>query len=67
MTIMADITMCQNHDCPIVDNCWRYSAPPDLKMQSYAEFVFDDDDFDRGGNGCKYYIAMDVSEYFIDH
>lgn len=58
---MADITMCQNWDCPHQDNCWRLLAPPELKGQKYQDFKFDYDGFENGENekGCDHYIAMD--------
>jgi hypothetical protein len=58
---MTDITMCQNFDCPMQDNCWRLLAPPDKVNQSYQTFEFDYDGFENGSNvnGCDFYIAMD--------
>jgi hypothetical protein len=37
---MADITMCQNEDCPVKDTCFRYLATPS-QYQSF--YVFDKD------------------------
>lgn len=31
----ADITMCQNHDCPLKMQCYRYTAKPNQLWQSY--------------------------------
>jgi len=59
---MADISMCQNHDCAAQDTCWRLNAPPDLHRQSYSDFTFDDDEFEKSGasfsDACSGYLDM---------
>lgn len=37
---MADITMCQNKECKLKDNCYRYQAVPSRFWQSYAEWDY---------------------------
>ncbi len=37
---MPDITMCMNKECPLRNTCYRYTAIPKDKGQSYAEFNF---------------------------
>lgn len=32
---MPDITMCTGKDCPLKDDCYRYTAFPNLYYQSY--------------------------------
>jgi hypothetical protein len=32
---MPDITMCKGRDCPLKNNCYRYTATPDELAQSY--------------------------------
>lgn len=32
---MADITMCQDKDCPMKDHCYRYTAIANEYYQSY--------------------------------
>ena len=32
---MPDITMCEGTDCPLRDNCYRYTATPTPERQSY--------------------------------
>ncbi|HET8687880.1 MAG TPA: hypothetical protein VFM18_14655 [Methanosarcina sp.] len=41
---MPDITMCQNSQCPIRLECYRYMAMPNEHIQSYSDFV--------GGDKC---------------
>lgn len=36
---MTDITMCQGHDCPLRESCYRYTAPANPFRQSY--FVYE--------------------------
>ena len=45
---MADITMCQNSQCPLFDSCYRAQAKPSQYRQSYAVF--------EGGENCDSYI-----------
>lgn len=35
---MPDITMCANKACGKRKNCYRFTATPDAKYQSYANF-----------------------------
>jgi len=35
---MPDISMCQNDDCPMRKQCYRYTAKPNEPYQVYAEF-----------------------------
>ena len=44
---MPDITLCENEDCPIKENCYRYLAVGGL-FQSYANFEYK--------NGCPFFI-----------
>jgi len=63
---MADITMCQDWNCPHQDNCWRLLAPPDELKQSYQDFKFDYEAYEHSGNnsnGCDFYIAMDELDF----
>ena len=57
---MADITMCKNDDCAHQDTCWRLLAPPD-RVQTYCNFIFDDEEYEKGGIGCEFYIETDIS------
>lgn len=41
--ILVDISMCQNDECPLRKQCYRYNAIPCEYMQSYAEFKPDED------------------------
>lgn len=51
--LMPDIAMCQGDECPVKENCWRYTAPAD-RWQSY----FGTPPFNE--NGCEYF--WDVNE-----
>jgi hypothetical protein len=58
---MPDITMCDNKECSLTDNCWRFNAPPDRLSQSYSQFIPDD-------NGdCDFYIPMDKDDFPLDY
>lgn len=35
---MADITMCQNKQCPMRLNCYRFTAKATPQWQSYSPF-----------------------------
>jgi hypothetical protein len=61
---MADVTMCNDWNCPYQDNCWRLLAPPNKPAQAYQDFEFDYNGFNNGTNekGCDFYIAMDELE-----
>lgn len=54
---MADFTMCENHKCPIADYCWRYGAPPNVPIQAYDVFVFDEGTFEEEGKGCEMFMG----------
>lgn len=32
---MSDITKCKGNNCPVKENCYRFTAPADEFMQSY--------------------------------
>jgi hypothetical protein len=58
---MPDFSMCENKECSLSSNCWRFNAPPDRVAQSYADFQQDDD-----GN-CNFYLPMDKEGYTSDY
>jgi hypothetical protein len=58
---MPDIAMCENKECPLCDNCWRFNAPPDRVAQEYKDFQPDDD-----GN-CEHYLPMDRENFPNDY
>lgn len=37
---MSDISKCENLECPLKENCYRYTAPVGY-WQSYADFKFE--------------------------
>jgi lipoate synthase len=55
---MADITMCNDSECPRCGTCWRFNAPKSSFQSMFAESP-------RKGDECKYYWQMkdQVSEW----
>jgi len=55
---MADISKCNNQQCPSKDYCYRFTATPSKFMQSYADFSPEDDETSCShfwpNNKCKY-------------
>lgn len=47
---MPDISMCNNKECKVKENCYRYMAEPD-EIQSYCEFKPDKSE-------CEYLMDM---------
>lgn len=45
---MPDISMCANKDCPLKENCYRFTAKPS-EYQSYVEFQIDDESGECSG------------------
>lgn len=37
---MADISMCINEECPLKENCYRYTAPAAEFWQAYGDFEY---------------------------
>lgn len=50
--IMPDISMCDNINCKLKENCYRFKAIPNKYHQSYNNFILD-----KKGN-CKFYWKM---------
>lgn len=48
-----DITMCQNHNCPLKMRCYRYTAKPDPHWQSY--FMVNPLKVEKGIAKCEYF------------
>ena len=36
---MADISMCEQHECSLKESCYRYTATPNKHRQSYSHFA----------------------------
>ncbi len=53
---MADITMCQNQECPINSKCYRYTAKPFL-WQSY----FMEKYTQATEKGCPFYLEINTT------
>lgn len=49
----ADITMCQNHNCPLKMRCYRYTAKADPHWQSY--FMATPLKVEKGVAKCEYF------------
>ena len=41
---MPDISMCQNKECKLKEECYRFTAKPSEVMQAYGEFNCKDKD-----------------------
>lgn len=52
---MADITMCDNKECPRRDSCYRFTAVPNPYRQSYWYPTPDHAD-------CKGYWLLEINE-----
>jgi len=37
---MADISKCKNLQCPLKENCYRYTVPANEFWQTYADFQY---------------------------
>lgn len=55
---MADISMCDNQDCPLRTMCYRFTATPNPYRQAYADFKYS---FTKTGIGCDSF--WDNKEY----
>lgn len=55
---MADISMCEDRQCPAKDYCYRFTAHPSPMWQSYGVFNREDDadncDMFWPNGKCKY-------------
>ena len=38
---MPDISLCRNTNCPLRNNCYRFTAKPDEFRQAYGSFTYD--------------------------
>jgi hypothetical protein len=47
---MADISMCDNYNCPSNKYCYRFTATPNKYGQSYASFTLEEDEM-----SCSYF------------
>ena len=51
---MSDIILCRNEKCEKKESCYRFTAEPKDKYQSYAMFYVD------GYGVCPYYKQIDA-------
>lgn len=51
---MPDISLCLNKDCPIKEQCYRFTAIPSNYHQSYTLFEYD--------NGCDNFLEIKPKE-----
>ncbi len=58
---MPDFSMCQNKDCSLSWNCWRFNAPQDRIAQSFSDFQQD------GEGNCDNYLPMDKDDFPEDY
>jgi len=53
---MPDITMCDNDECTLKKQCYRFMARPTKGWQAYSNF-------EQGENGkCQYYWEYNVKK-----
>lgn len=50
---MADITLCNDHECPMSDYCYRHEAPPNGQSQPYFTKS------PRVGEMCDFYWPLE--------
>ena len=55
---MPDISLCQNHSCPLRRDCVRYMALPNPAHQSYASFKWR-----MGSHKCEYFWDVENTPY----
>ncbi len=57
---MPDITKCtgQGIDCPLKEDCWRYTAPSDEWQSYFAEMPYD-----KEKRECKHFWAHNKLRY----
>lgn len=48
---MPDITMCNGHECPLKEKCYRYTAPPTPHWQAY----FCDSPYKTETKNCEHF------------
>ena len=48
---MPDISLCKNEQCPSKDYCYRFTATPTPKRQSYTGFTIESDEV-----SCSYFM-----------
>ena len=46
---MSDISKCENKECPLKLECYRFTAPANPYRQAYADFTYDEKE------GCEYF------------
>jgi len=51
---MADITKCEGKDCPLKENCYRYTAEP----SEYSQAYFTEPPIKDGK--CEYYLEINL-------
>jgi hypothetical protein len=55
---MPDITMCMGGDCPLKQDCYRYTANPSPYLQSY----FGEIPYDNEAKECDSFLDNRIQE-----
>lgn len=62
---MPDISMCQNHNCKMKEDCYRYKVAPNDYWQSYTNFMYEIDNcfipFKRSSQNSKIIRDIDLA------
>ena len=56
---MSDITICNNNECELKVNCYRYRAIPSDFMQSYSNFN------SENNKDCEYYEPLKEGDRIV--
>lgn len=51
---MADISMCEGTECPLKEECYRFSAPKSMYQSYFVEVPYD-----KEQKKCDYYWKQD--------
>jgi len=52
--VMADISKCLGHDCPLKETCYRHTAPSNTHWQAYGDFTFKEGTCPDYWHRCKH-------------
>jgi hypothetical protein len=59
---MPDITLCEGHECPLKESCYRFTAIASPMRQAYFISV----PYDKDKNECEYYWHTEKNKKILD-